>query len=258
MQYHRPACTMTTRLYPEGWRPTWARLAIFREPSSGRYKLYAVEESNLNDSVEHRTAAERQPPDGFETLAEAQVALAEADPAAELAKLRSHGGSPRRAPDETEVKSVRACGDPRLRGSKADPGGLPADLAAAFRALSAAVTTRRGPGAALRITISAEGTEEFLLEAGQGPDGGVETLPKATCRTFMDRALENLEMTTNELLERIVPEALWAKGGRSTPARTLWNEPPLVVCGAPRAVVKALRELRATRTRDVPERDGSW
>ena len=243
--------------YPTGWRPTWARLAIFLDPEQQMYKLYAVSESSLEHGGERRIAAEDQPSQGFKTLRDARRGLAEADPTAEVARLRRHRGGEPTPPGETEVESIRATGDPRRRASKADPGGLPADLDAAFRTLSAAVTARQRPGAALRITISPDGTEEFLVEAGQGPEGGVETLAKGTCREFMDQALDNLGMTTDEVLQRIVQVALQAKTGRSTPARTLWNEPPLVVCGAPKTVVNELRELRTTRPREVPRKDGA-
>ena len=61
---------MTNARYPDGWRPTWARLAIFHETESRRYKLYAVSESTLEHGGEQRAAASRQPDDGFETLAQ--------------------------------------------------------------------------------------------------------------------------------------------------------------------------------------------
>ena len=247
---------MTTQPDQADWRPTWARLAIFREASSGRYKLYAVEESKLG-GAEERTAARRQPPDGFKTLAEARAALAEADPAAELRRRRGHDGTPDEAPDGTELESVRACGDPRLRESKADPGGVPADLADAFRRLSAAVMARPGPGSALRITIGTEKAEVFLLETGDGPgEEEVGPAPRAACRRFTDEILEKLGMTTDELLERIVTETPPDGGGRGTPTRTLWNEPPLVVCGAAPTVIDALREPQTDRTREAPERNG--
>lgn len=248
---------MTTRPQPERWRPTWARLAIVHEPDVERYKLYAVEESNMNEKVEQRTAAERQPQNGFATLDEAQTALAEADAAAELARLRSRGGTLAPAPNEAEVESVRACGDPGLRASKANPGGLPKDLETAFHALSDAITGRRRPGAALRITIGPDGTSEFLLAGGHRPDDAIETLPTATCRAFMDQALGNVGMTAEELLRRLEKEALPSKRATKTPARTLWNEPALVVCGAPEVIVNALRELQTDEPGKAEREEGS-
>ena len=92
---------MKNRPYPEGWRPTWARLAIFLKPARGRYKLYAVSESSLEHGGEQRIAADGQPHHGFKTLADARRALAETDPAAELAKLRDYRGHTRTPPGET-------------------------------------------------------------------------------------------------------------------------------------------------------------
>lgn len=218
---------MTTRPYPEGWRPTWARLAIFHEPSRGRYKLYAVEESNLEDSLEHRTAAERQPPAGFATLAKAQAALAEADPAAELAKLRRHGGTTRKYPDDAEVESVRACGDPHLRECKADPGGLLADLRSAFRAISEAVSRWRR-GGALRVYVRPTGTDALLTTRNAEPAARLAVEPRQLTWNLIGTALGPLGITEADLLDQIDRAAL---PGQRNPARTLWNEPALVVCG---------------------------
>ena len=88
---------MKNEPYPEGWRPTWARLAIFLKPARGCYKLYAVGESSLEHGGERRIAAEGQPHHGFKTLADARRALAEADAAAALAKLRDCRDDPANA-----------------------------------------------------------------------------------------------------------------------------------------------------------------
>ena len=232
---------MTNARYPDGWRPTWARLAIFHETESRRYKLYAVSESTLEHGGEQRAAASRQPDDGFETLAEARRSLAEADPAAELARLHGNELNKRSPPDGTEVESIRASGDPTLRTSKADPGGIPSDLAATFRAISAAVLDQ-ARGTALRIAITARRAEAFLMLADHEPHGGLVIAPLAITTTFIDNAVRLLGTTESEVLRRIEEATVPSRSG--PPARTLWNEPPLVVSGINDGLLKLLRNRR--------------
>ena len=240
---------MTNAPYPQGWRPTWARLAIFHEAESRRYKLYAVSESTLEHGGEQRATANSQPHEGFETLAEARWSLAEADPAAELARLHSNQLNNRTPPDGTEMESIRASGDPTRRASKADPGGVPSDLAAAFRAISAAVRDQLR-GTALRIAIAARRTEAFLMLADHEPQGGLVIAPLAITATFIDNAVHPLGMTESDVLQRI--EEATGPSRRGPPARTLWNEPPLVVSGMNDGLLELLQSRH--RASDSPRR----
>lgn len=232
---------MTNTPYPEGWRPTWARLAIFQEAESRRYRLYAVSESTLEDGGEERIPADRQPREGFRTLAEARFALAEADPAAELARLRCRRGKTRTPRDETEAESVRACGAPRRRESKADPGGVPSDMKTALRATSKAVTKLQR-GTALRIAPGRDGIHTFLMIADHAWNGGLTVEPAEHTSKFINDALERLGMTESDLLGLVESATETNHGG--TPPRTLWNEPPVVVSGMNEGLIEQLLKRR--------------
>lgn len=226
------------RALPRGWRMTWARLSIIPDPASGRHVLWMIDDAAHGDA---RTRVAAQPPGGFAALSNAVHALAEADPAAELARLRAVGGETAEVP-HIEIRSVRARGTPRRGGRKADPGQLPRQIQKVFEKLAGAVRRHRPENTALRILIGPKSAEYFLM----GPPG---EWPDATpienddvCADLVDASLKPLALDRRGLADMLWRET--APSRSRTPARTLWNEPSLVVTGATEAVAQEFRNRR--------------
>ena len=239
---------MTNAPYPQGWRPTWARLAIFHEAESRRYKLYAVSESTLEHGGEQRATANSQPHEGFETLAEARWSPRRGGP-------RRRAGTPTQQPAEQPDTTGRNRNGvhpglrrpPRAEHRRPTRAGVPSDLAAAFQAISAAVRDQPR-GTALRIAIAARRTEAFLMLADHEPQGGLVIAPLAITATFIDNAVHPLGMTESDVLQRIEEATGPSRSG--PPARTLWNEPPLVVSGMNDGLLELLQSRH--RASDSP------
>ena len=238
---------------PVGWRMNWARLSIIRDPGNGRFRLWAIDDDGEHRG-ERRPAAE-QPTLGFADAADAAYALAEADPAAEITRLRQMGGTIVTDPPQ-EIRSIGAAGDPRLRRSKADPGKLGPNLERVFTTLSAAVRRERPPFSGLRILI---GRRALVYALALPPDPSWTMAPIETQAQTTE--LINSAVAPIGLNDRTVADTIWHETGSEAyghrPAPTLWSEPSLVACGTPETTIQRLAKRQPGNTRwHPPQRSG--
>ncbi len=239
---------------PAGWRMSWARLSIIRNPETGRFRLWAIDDDG--DHHGKRRLAAEQPATGFATAADAAHALAEADPAAEIARLRRMGGAIISDPPR-EIRSIGAAGDPRLPGAKANPGKLGRRLERVLEALSAAVRRERPALSGLRILI---GRRDLVYALALPADPAWTRAPIEIQARTTD--LINRTVAPMGLNERKLAEAIWRETGKEDgsrgPAPTLWSEPSLVACGAPETTIEQLAERQGGTTRwRRPQRSGT-
>ena len=226
---------------------TSPRLAIFTE--NGRYHVYAT--STIygpgpdDNGTERRVRALQgiQPTTGYTTPDDAERAMADADGPAEADRVTA--GSPLTPADAVNIGWISATGRPMLQQEKARPLGLPDRLADAYRRIADGVR-RFEPSGAMRIIIDEDGATVHLLRRRGYPETFPAVEPAETA-VHIAETEAGLRMTA--LIAETINEANRRPQGPRMP--TLWNDPRLIVCGAPPAITNLMRpgiRIRVDRT----------